>query len=73
MAREKEPQKSTGEILHDFFNSLGTPAEVAKEIDDIIFDWIGSNDQSLQDWHKNKIYTLKCVRDLFTDLNALID
>lgn len=73
MARNNEPQKTTAEVLLDFFNSLGSPAEVAKEIDDIIFDWIGSNDQDLQYWHKNMINTLKCVRDLFTDLNTTID
>jgi len=73
MTRDKEPQKTAGEILRDFFNANGEPVEVAKEIDDILFDWIGSNDQDLQDWYKNKIHTLKCVRDMFTALNTATD
>lgn len=73
MARNTEPQKTTGVLLHEFFNNLGTPAQMAKQIDEILFDWIGSNEQALEDWHKDRIHTLKCVRDLFTDLNTSID
>ena len=71
MMRDKEPQKSTGEILRDFFKLHGSPVKVAKEIDDILFDWISNNEQDLQDWHKNMICTIKCVRDLFTELNNI--
>lgn len=70
MTREHEQQKDTGEILRDFFRLHGNPVKIAKEIDDIIFDWIGNSEQDLQEWHKNMIYTLKCVRDLFTDLDT---
>lgn len=73
MIRDNDNSKNSLDILYAFFDSLGGPADVAKEIDDIIFDWIGSNDQDLQDWHKNKIHTLKSVRDLFTALNSAAD
>lgn len=73
MTGVKEAQKTTGEILRDFFNENGKPVDVAKEMDDILFDWIDSNDQDLQEWHKDKIRTLKCVRDMFTALNSTTD
>lgn len=73
MAQDKEFPKTTAEIIREFFNANGEPAEVAGYIDDIIFDWIGSHVEELQDWHKDRIHTLKCVRNLFKTLKFTTD
>lgn len=71
MTQDKESQKAISEIMHELFDSIGDPAEIADQVDQILFDWILSNDQEIQDWHKERILVLKSIRDIFNKIQKL--
>lgn len=73
MEQEVITQKSVEVLIKEFINSTGQPETVATEIDDIIFDWIQNSETPFEDWHKNLLFTLKQLRDLFKDLQTTID
>jgi len=58
--------------LNELFFDCGTPEDIAKSIDDILFDFltlfIVSGDCG-SDWHSSLIYHIKRVRDFFYSIN----
>lgn len=72
MDKEISRAQSVEILIKEFIDSIGKPEAIATEIDNVIFDWIQNSETPFGDWHKNRLFTLKQLRDLFRNLQTTI-
>jgi len=59
--------------MNDLLNWCGEPQEVAKKVDDVIFDYFGylcSDDKCVGKYDNDIIITLRHIRNLFINLGT---
>jgi hypothetical protein len=60
------------ELTNELIDFCGEPKEIAKRVDDVIFDYIShlcTGGDCVGECHNEVIFTLKSIRDLFVKLN----
>lgn len=69
----KDKEKTINE-LNELICSFGTPQELGKSIDNVIFDWLTffmSSGECAGIWHAEQISNMKAIRDFLQGIELI--